>query len=119
MRRVLVPGGVLVLTTPNLRYAGALLELVVEGRFPRTSGERRVFRGGELHSFTFRDVRELLIAAGFGAVEEFTLARWRPLAGRGRVTEAIKSLAGERLRREFFSAAVVVRAVNGPEARTG
>ena len=108
LARVLRPGGILVLTTPNIRYYGFVLTLV-RGRFPRTSGDPEGYDGGHLHYFTFADIRALLEEAGFGAIEEFGLYRWTWLPPWGRVKEAVKALLGDHIKREFFSGAVVVR----------
>lgn len=55
-------------------------------------------------------MRELLAAAGFEAIEEFGLYRWTRLSPWGRAKERVKVALGDRLKREFFSGAVVVRA---------
>lgn len=110
LARVLRPRGTLVLTTPNIRYYGFLLTLI-RGRFPRTSGDPKGYDGGHLHYFTFADIRELLKGAGFEAIEKFGLYRWTRLTAWGRIKEAVKVLLGDHLKREFFSGAVVVRAV--------
>jgi len=109
LARVLRPKGVLVLTTPNIRYYGHILTLI-RGRFPRTSGDPEGYDGGHLHYFTFTDVRRLLEEAGFRSNEEFGLYRWTRLTAWGRVKERVKAILGDHFKREFFSGAVVVRA---------
>lgn len=109
LARVLRPGGVLVLTTPNIRHYAFILDLI-GGRFPRTSGDPCGYDGGHLHYFTFADIRHLLEMSGFSAIEEFGLYRWTHLSAWGRVKEALKALLGDHFKREFFSGAVVVRA---------
>lgn len=108
--RVLRPRGILVLTTPNIRHYAFILTLI-RGQFPRTSSAPEGYDGGHLHYFTFADVRHLLEEAGFVAIEEFGLYRWTLLTAWGQVKETIKALLGHALKREFFSGAVVVRAV--------
>lgn len=110
IHRVLRPGGYLILTTPNLRYVHFLSRLLFKGRFPRTSNDPEGYDGGHLHYFTFGDARALLTEANFGAIEEYGLYRWARLSFWGKAKEAIKSLLGERLKREFCSSAVVIRA---------
>ena len=109
LARVLRPHGVLVVTTPNTRAYWHILTLV-RGRFPRTSGDPEGYDGGHLHYFTFADVCHLLNEAGFDVVEEFGLYRWTSLTTWGRIKERIKAFIGDRLKREFFSGGVVVRA---------
>ena len=113
LARVLRPYGVLVVTTPNTRAYRHILTLI-RGRFPRTSGDPEGYDGGHLHYFTFSDVCHLLREAGFDAIEEFGLYRWTSLTAWGRIKERIKALLGDRLKREFFSGGIVVRARRRP-----
>jgi len=113
LARVLRPYGVLVVTTPNVRAYRHILTLI-RGRFPRTSGDPEGYDGGHLHYFTFSDVCHLLREAGFDALEEFGLYRWTSLTAWGRIKERIKALLGDRLKREFFSGGIVVRARRRP-----
>lgn len=88
----------------------------VRGRFPRTGGPAATIGGdgGHLHYFTFADIRALLHGVGFERVEECGLYRWTTLTRWGRMKEAIKrAVLGDRLKREFCSGAVVVRATRG------
>lgn len=67
--RVLRPGGLLVLQTPNVRHWHQVWRIAVRGRGPSTSGDPEGIDGGHLHYFTFRDVVDLLHEAGFADVE--------------------------------------------------
>jgi SAM-dependent methyltransferase len=62
--RVLKPGGILLLDTPNIRYAKHLWSLLIGGRFPVTAGDDEDLRlahdGGHLHYFARRDIEVLL-----------------------------------------------------------
>jgi len=69
IRRVLVSDGILILQTPNARHYLQIYRLSVRGLGPRTSGDREGIDGGHLHYFTALDVRQLLLAAGFEAIE--------------------------------------------------
>lgn len=70
MFRVLKPGGVLVINTPNVAFVTKRLRLL-RGRFPSTSqaneglGSDVLFDGGHLHYFTFRSLSILLARSGF------------------------------------------------------
>ena len=70
MLRVLKPGGVLVINTPNIAFLKKRLQLL-GGRFPSTSqpnegiGDNVLFDGGHLHYFTYRSLNIVLERAGF------------------------------------------------------
>jgi len=70
MFRILKPGGVLVINTPNIAFIKKRVLLML-GRFPSTSqknegiGSDVLFDGGHLHYFTFRSLRIVLEKAGF------------------------------------------------------
>lgn len=95
--RVLVPGGRLIVATPNIRYFRFLWSLVVQGRFPRTSDDPRMYDGGHLHSFTSSDLAQLAREAGFQDIQREPvinrekLARWAPFLGRAFIREFLTS----------------------------
>lgn len=68
--RVLRPGGILVINTPNIAFLKKRILLLI-GRFPSTSqpneglGSDILFDGGHLHYFTFRSLSLLLQRSGF------------------------------------------------------
>ena len=70
MYRVLKPGGVLVINTPNIAFLKKRTLLLI-GRFPSTSqpneglGSDILFDGGHFHYFTYRSLRLLLERVGF------------------------------------------------------
>ena len=70
MLRVLKPGGILIINTPNIASVKKRILLLL-GRFPSTSqsneglGSDIMFDGGHLHYFTFRSLSLLLQRAGF------------------------------------------------------
>lgn len=84
LARVLVPGGRLYLSTPNIRSVGYLAELIVRGRFPRTSADPAGWQGGHLHFFTFRDLNELVGSAGLRVTAEYGLPLSRSRGRLGR-----------------------------------
>jgi SAM-dependent methyltransferase len=104
--RVLRPGGRFLVGVPNVRALWRLWSLAVRGVFPRTSLDPVGHDGGTLHYFTHETLLRLLRAQGFTARTShgvFCLPRF--LEG---VTD--RGLPG-RLKREFFSAEVLVDAV--------
>jgi SAM-dependent methyltransferase len=65
LRRVLRPGGRLLLSTPNVRYLRQLWRIGVQGLGPGTSGEDVGWDGGHLHYFTSADLLRAAAQAGF------------------------------------------------------
>lgn len=85
MFRVLKPGGIAVINTPNVAFIKKRL-LLAAGRFPSTSqpneglGSDILFDGGHLHYFTFRSVCLLLEKAGFEIVRRTGFGVLGPLS---------------------------------------
>jgi ubiquinone/menaquinone biosynthesis C-methylase UbiE len=81
MYRVLKPGGLLVINTPNIAFLKKRV-LLMAGRFPSTSqtneglGSDILFDGGHLHYFTFRSLRLLLEKFGFKMVKKVGYGRF-------------------------------------------
>lgn len=57
--RVLRPGGMVLLNTPNIQFWRHLQSLVCEGVFPHTSGDREVYHGGHVAFFTYDDMEKI------------------------------------------------------------
>lgn len=80
--RSLRPGGLLILSTPNIHYWTRLAARALGGPFPRTSSRPGAENdGGHLHYFTVRDMRDLLSENGFAPRRvEGVCSRRGPLA---------------------------------------
>jgi SAM-dependent methyltransferase len=121
--RVLTPGGVLVLITPNLRYYAWVWDLCC-GRVPQTSFDPDGYEGGHLHNFTYAHVRTLLHEAGFPTVTEWDMCDWMPpwpwwhrvlqrawwVRAWPVLLRGLLGLLGRRLQREWMSSSIIVRA---------
>jgi 2-polyprenyl-3-methyl-5-hydroxy-6-metoxy-1,4-benzoquinol methylase len=57
--RVLKPGGMVLINTPNIQYWRHIQSLVVDGIFPHTSGDKEVYHGGHVAFFNFHDLKQL------------------------------------------------------------
>jgi SAM-dependent methyltransferase len=109
-RRVLRPGGLLVVTTPNVRYVRHLARLVFLGHGPMTSshppGAASAWDDGHLHYLTPGDLRRIAHQAGFGQVRVSALiapsGRFRLLRG------VLRRLSGVAPIREFFSGNMIL-----------
>ena len=107
-RRILLPGGILVLATPNIRYLRHLARLVVMGRGPST-GNGEVIDGpwddGHLHYFTHADLRNLLVRCGFRHIRAQALV---DLKGGSLNRRLLDSVATVGVVREFMSGNALV-----------
>lgn len=105
--RVTRPGGIVVLSVPNMRVITRLIKLLVLGTFPQTSADLAGYDGGTLHYFCFRNVAEMLQQFGLrviwqgGAFPRPQLARLWP--ERPGIFRKFKS--------EFLSAEVLIKAL--------
>ena len=111
INRVLKTNGVLIITTPNVRFIEYLSSILFKGEFSKTSDDSDTYNGGHINYFTFSDLRELLKDTGFKLIYEKGIA-YRPY-------KTIKTIVFRRLVRlwetevekEFFCKGIIVKAV--------
>ncbi len=101
---VLSPGGVVVISVPNIRHVSAMYSIAVRGSFPRR--ERGLFDKTHLRWFTLADAVALCRSAGLEVTRVVPLLRLHDAPG-GRPNERIERLLGRirsaRLVREFLA----------------
>lgn len=103
--RVLVPGGTLLLSVPNMRALWRVSKLLFQGTFPRVSKDMEGYDGGTLHYFAFENLKELLNK------NHFVLIASSGIFCIPRLLEKLTDLGAiGALKREFFSAEIFIRA---------
>lgn len=65
IHRILKSNGILIMTTPNIRFVDHVKKLLIDGQFPKTSRDEGIYHGGHLCYFTFEDLRTLLLENNF------------------------------------------------------
>ena len=106
--RILKPGGMAVVTTPNIRYIKHIWRLVGLGRGPSTGG-RAVLDGawdnGHIHYFTHRDLREAFDGAGFSYIQSQAFI---DLAHNNLLRSALAKCSRSKLVRELLSGNILL-----------
>ena len=110
--RVLRPGGLFIVSVPNIRYWPRLRSLIF-GYFPRTTGDPHGYDGGHLHYFTTRNVADVFSAAGLTSIRAYgfnadTSRRAAP------VTFALQRPWLEAFAREFGCSTIIIAGQRPP-----
>jgi len=104
--RILRPGGIFVVSVPNIRYWPRVRSLLA-GRFPRTTGDPNGYDGGHLHYFTSRNVVEVFEAAGLGDVHTYGFNADPSRRARA-ISYGLKVPLLQRVAREFGCSTIIV-----------
>ena len=74
INRVLKKNGILILTTPNVRFIDYVSSILLKGKFSKTSDDPDTYNGGHINYFTFSDIRNLLKNSVFNLLIERVIA---------------------------------------------
>lgn len=103
--RVLANDGLLIISTPNIRFSDHIISLVIKGEFPKTSTDKSLYDGGHLHFFTYKDMNMLLKKAGFRRIENHEIINKKNRGWKGRLAE---SMLGRKMMLEFRTPGILV-----------
>lgn len=103
--RVLKKDGVLIISTPNIRFTNHIYDLVIKGVFPKTSLDQSLYDGGHVHFFTYKDMLKLLVDAGFKNIQEEEIINKDHRGWKGRL---LKFFLGSKLMREFRTPGILL-----------
>lgn len=106
--RILKTNGLLVLTTPNIRYVKHAVRLLILGRGPSTANgntSNGSWDDGHLHYFTHADLRALLASCGFHCIRSEALVNRR---GGGAARRLLDGYSAAPPVREFLSGNALV-----------
>ena len=110
IHRVLKINGVLILTTPNVRFIDHLAQLLLKGKFPRTSDDIESYNGGHIQYFTFSDLIGLLRQSKFISLVEKGIV-YRPYKSfKLFVFRMLMRFFEKNLEQEFFCKGIAVKA---------
>jgi methionine biosynthesis protein MetW len=110
INRVLKKGGGLILTTPNVRFIEFVSQILLKGKFPKTSDDTDTYNGGHINFFTFRDIRNLLKNTGFNLLHERGIA-YRPYRSfKTIIFKYVMQFLESELEKEFFYKGIAVKA---------
>lgn len=106
--RILKPGGLAVVTTPNIRYIKHIWRLVGLGRGPSTGGRVVIdcaWDNGHIHYFTHRDLRETFDGAGFSYIQSQAII---DLAHNNLLRSALNKYSKSKMVREWLSGNILL-----------
>lgn len=103
--RVTKRDGIFIISAPNIRFWDHLKCLVFKGKFPITSEDKSAYDGGHIHYFTFSDIKEILINAGFTITFVAGIINRFKRGIKGRILEKI---LGKQFMREFRSPGILI-----------
>jgi len=108
IHRILKKNGTLIIATPNIRFSNHLYELLLKGRFPKTSTDISQYDGGHIHFFTFNDLIDLVKKNGF-LIEEIEGVINKTRRGwKGRILEFI---FGKKIMLEFRAPGILISCI--------
>lgn len=105
---ILRPGGMAIVTTPNVRYVRHLWKLVVLGKGPQTANgdtQEGPWDNGHIHYFTHNDLRAIFSETGFSEVKSQALI---DLTKGTHLRKLLDQFSGKYFVREFFSGNILL-----------
>jgi methionine biosynthesis protein MetW len=103
--RVLNNNGLLIISTPNIRFLPHLYTLLVKKHFPKTTVETIPYDGGHIHFFTYQDLIDLMVEVGFKNVMRSEIINKPTRKWKGQLLELI---FGKEFMQEFASPGILL-----------
>lgn len=88
IHRVIKKNGILIITTPNIRFTNHIYDLVIKGRFPLTSHDSG-YDGGHIHFLTYTDTINLIQKTGFILIRKEGIINKAKRGWKGQILEFI------------------------------
>jgi len=102
---ILSSNGMLIISTPNIRFIDHLKRLLVFGTFPKTSYDINLYDGGHIHFFTYKDLENILTEQGFEVIKKEGIINKNKRGWKGSFLEFI---LGKKTMNEFFSPGILL-----------
>lgn len=103
--KILKPNGILIISTPNIRFTDHILKLICNGTFPKTSLDASIYDGGHIHFFTYKDLITLLKETGFKILSIEGIINKRKRGWKGSI---LLKIIGKKLTNEFRSPGILL-----------